>query len=70
MLGYDNLDADHYSAIQLRFDNAGSGKIAIRRITSNYFNEQGLVALFENTFNKDDKLKFSLLVSPENRAAM
>ncbi len=60
-------DLDHYSALQLRFDNAGSGKIAIKRIMSNYFNEQGPVALFENTFNKDDKLKFSLLVSPENR---
>ena len=63
-------DLDNYSAIQIRLDNAGSGKLAIKRIVSNYFNEQAPIALFENTFNKDEKLSFSLLVSPLDRSCL
>ncbi len=59
-------DLDNHAAVQIKLDNSGE-KIAIRQMVSNYFNEGSPVDLFENTFNKDEKLSFSLLVSPKNR---
>ena len=59
-------DLDNYSAVQLKLDN-NNGKLAVKRITSNYFNEIGPVDLFENTFNKDEKVHFELVVSPTDR---
>lgn len=61
-------DLGHYAAIQLRFDNSGN-KVSIKHMTSNYFNEGSLVNLFANTFNKDEKIHFDILVSPNNRTA-
>ncbi len=59
-------DLDNYTALQLRLDN-NEGKVAIKQLASNYFNEGDLKKLFEKSFNKDEKLSFSLLVSPQNR---
>lgn len=59
-------DLGHYAAVQLRFDNSGD-KVSVKHMTSNYFNEGGLVNLFANTFNKDEPINFRLLVSPDNR---
>ncbi|MGM9550653.1 MAG: discoidin domain-containing protein [Clostridia bacterium] len=59
-------DLNNYAAIQLRFENSGNN-VKINQILSNYFNEGDSVSLFENTFKKDETLKFSLLVSPLKR---
>ena len=60
-------DLDNHTAIQIKLDNSGE-KVAINQMVSNYFNEGSPAALFENTFNKDEMLSFSLLVSPTNRS--
>ena len=60
-------DLDNHTAIQIRLDNNGS-ELAIKQMTSNYFNEGSPANLFENTFKKGEKLDFSLLVSPTNRS--
>ena len=60
-------DLDNHTAIQIRLDNSGS-ELAIKQMTSNYFNEGSPANLFENTFKKGEKLDFSLLVSPTNRS--
>lgn len=59
-------DLDNHVAIQIKLDDSGD-KLAIKQLVSNYFNEGSPVDLFENTFNKDEKLSFSLLVSPSNK---
>ncbi|MBQ6796134.1 MAG: discoidin domain-containing protein [Clostridia bacterium] len=60
-------DLVSHAAIQLRLGNS-EGKVSIKQAVSNYFNEGSLTELFEKTFNKDEKLHFSLLVSPEKRS--
>lgn len=60
-------DLDNHAAIQLRLDNSGD-KIAVKQMVSNYFNEGSPANLFENTFNKDEKLSFLMLVSPADRS--
>lgn len=60
-------DLVSHAAIQLRLGN-DEGKVSIKQAVSNYFNEGSLTELFEKTFNKDEKLHFSLLVSPEKRS--
>ena len=59
-------DLDNFTAIQIKLDNDGE-KLAIKQMVSDYFNEGSPVALFENTFKKDEKVSFSMLVSPLNR---
>lgn len=59
-------DLDNHVAVQIKLDNSGD-KLAVKQLVSNYFNEGSPVDLFENTFNKDEELSFSLLVSPKNR---
>lgn len=59
-------DLDGFAAMQLRFDDS-DGKVKINKIVSNYFNEGYPAALFENTFNKDEKVSFSLKVFPRSR---
>ncbi len=59
-------DLDNHAAVQIKLDNSGE-KIAIKQMVSNYFNEGSMANLFENTFNKDEELSFSMVVSPKNR---
>ncbi len=59
-------DLTSHAAIQIRFDNSGD-KVAIKQAVSNYFNEGSNKELFEKTFKKDEKLSFTMLVSPERR---
>lgn len=59
-------DLDNFTALQLRFDDDGE-KFKINYMTSNYFNEGSPDNLFENSFNKNEDVRFSILVSPLDR---
>jgi hypothetical protein len=61
-------DLSHYSAYQLRFENS-NGKIKVRKIQSNYFNEGTLSDCFENTFLPDAIWTIKMEVSPLSRKA-
>ncbi len=61
-------DLESVAALQLRFDNDGD-KFKIKYIKSNYFNEGGLIDLFEKSFNKGQNAEVKMYVSPLERKA-
>ncbi|MCD8049644.1 MAG: discoidin domain-containing protein [Clostridia bacterium] len=64
-------DLTHYAALQLRFDNSSSnsGKVAVKMMRSNYFNEGTPVALFEGDFKRGSDWDVTITVSPKSRWA-
>ena len=61
-------DFDHYAAVQLRFEDE-NGKLRVKQMTSNYFNEGDLRELFKNSFEKDENLHIKIRVSSKKRRA-
>lgn len=59
-------DAGKFAALQLRFENS-DGKIKIRKLTSNRFNEGSLKDFMYTTFNMDTDVHFSFDVDPSAR---
>lgn len=45
-------DFSHYAAIQVRFEDS-NGKVKLRQVTSNYFNEGSLIDFMGTAFEKD-----------------
>lgn len=59
-------DSSNYAAMQLRFENS-NGKVKIKKLTSNRFNEGDLKDFMSTTFSMDRDIHFSLDVDPKAR---
>lgn len=56
-------DISHYAAIQVRMEEA-NGKIALRGVNSNQFNEGSLINFMSTTFEKDTLWEVTIEVDP------
>lgn len=59
-------DYSHYAAIQVRFENS-DGKVKLKQVTSNYFNEGSLISFMDTAFEKDRLWTVTLSVDPAAR---
>ncbi len=59
-------DYSHYAAIQVRFEDS-DGKVKLKQVTSNYFNEGSLISFMNTAFEKDRLWTVTLDVDPTAR---